>query len=254
MGLAQWLDEIVNGIGRALNGSHYEPGEWQRSNPNNPIDGLFARIEQWERSAQHRAIEQHRASLRDRGINLEFYILDVGEECVKVDYRVPGKSILLMYGHQVPETKSAAIIQFDPYQAPHGTSLACQEFARCPEDTKDEIVYRILRPFQLLAGAGDMQAYYTILQNIFNSGYPIPVFKGVAIADEIRGFLEEIQQKALGGSGECGETYDLKWESSFQSTFEQIFKRHLYHDNDCYTPSQVLAGRKFERRRLLEGK
>src|SRR3989344_4853386 len=144
MGLAQWLDDIVNGIGRALNGSHYEPGEWQRFNPHNPIDGLFARIEQWEQSTQHRTIEQHRASIQDHGINLEFYILDVGEEGVRVDYLVPGKSILLMYGHQVPETQSAAMVRFDPYQTPHGTSLACQEFAKCPTDIKDEIVYRIL--------------------------------------------------------------------------------------------------------------
>ncbi len=226
------LDDLVGMLGRLLVGSEYRMPEDQRS-------GVFRAIEDWQRSRQHQLLERHRAECLRRGLNLEFYLLDVSDGMVKIEYQIPAKSVFVMYGLPVEEEPSTALQRYDERRVPLGTSLAYHDFSVSSEELQNEACYRMLRPFSLLPGEGDRRAYHQVLLDIFNSGYEIPLLKGIAIADDITRFLQQTQERALPGRAVRGT--GGKYSSLFQIYFEEIFEMHLHNLNDRYTSGTVLT-------------
>src|SRR3989344_4610061 len=113
-----------------------------------------------------------------------------------------------------------------------GDSPAKEEFRDNP--FKKEICHRLLAPYQLI-GHQNHGIYFRILEQIFDSGNNVPIFKAVAIADEIATLLRRVNSRALPDPIKYSSSDNTTQEPGLADKLNQIFERYLPIDNERFT-------------------
>lgn len=248
MSLAKIVDGLFRGIGKLLLGNSYELEDWQKSNPDNPIDAMHRDTQDRREDSSIKTIENHLNHCRKQGLQLQ-----LTEEITQTDiaFSESAKAIALMYKFSLPERKpredstsptamgpltpsasttySLAIRSYSQYTNPD--SLFHQEFRACT--VRDNVVVELLTPYTLVSES-DMQAYTHILEQVISPTNNMTLAKAVAVS-------RDIARNLKGGISLVGTTTDTREEArTIPELMSHIVEQHLSVPNDAY-PSNPLS-------------
>ena len=244
MTIAGLINGLVDSMGRFFCGKDYRTPEWQRTPEDNPLDNALASIDNILQTREIRKLEHHRRDLKERGLDLDFYTIEVGSK--QIYFECPALSVLVICDMDAKAQKELnrknqredlsldyAITLAGLDNRVGGESATRIEFKHRDQVTKDLIVYRILRPYQFLS-ENDHGAYHETICDMFGkTGYDMPLLKAIAIADEIAAFLKQEQSRALPETAPFSEA-NLFCRSDLKGRFKEIFYMHLQRYNDQY--------------------
>jgi hypothetical protein len=242
MSLGSWLDDIFHNLGKIMLGEHYTMPGWQRAEGQNFLDRAVREsseaIHNYRDSQHFQLVGRQKRFSSSRGLHLEYYTLDVNKGETEPVYLTPARTIFLVHGitdKSIP-SRSSYIMPYD--QSNLGRSRTQNKFRCLDQADKDEAMHKILSPFQFLF-EDEQDIYFSIVQEMFSSTmtYEYPLYKSVAIANDITAYLSTVREDVGDGVPSTGS--DGMKKSDIRDRLRGILGLHGYREDNHYTRDEL---------------